>query len=53
MAPGEIFVLWLVEGDNDIIFDLLEPGDDVSSPKELSLRDGGVGQAVVVTDLSP
>jgi hypothetical protein len=52
MTSDEKFVLWL-EGDNAIIFDLSEPGDDVSSTEELSPRDGGVGQAVVVADLSP
>jgi hypothetical protein len=29
-------VLWLKEGDNAIIFDPLEPGDDVSYAEELS-----------------
>jgi hypothetical protein len=53
MVPDEKFVLWLEEGDNTIIFDLLEPGDDVSSVEELSPRDGGVSQAVVMADLSP
>jgi hypothetical protein len=36
MAPSGKFVLSLEEGDNDIIFDLPEPGDDVSSIEELS-----------------
>jgi hypothetical protein len=36
MAPSGKFVLSLEEGDNDIIFDLPEPGDDVSSTEELS-----------------
>jgi hypothetical protein len=36
MAPGEKLVLWLKEGDNAIIFDPPEPGDDVSSAEELS-----------------
>jgi hypothetical protein len=53
MAPDKKFVLWLKEGDNAIIFDLLEPGDDMSSAEELSPRDGGAGQVVVVADLSP
>jgi hypothetical protein len=35
MAPGKKLVLWL-EGDNAIIFDPPEPGDDVSSAEELS-----------------
>jgi hypothetical protein len=52
MAPGEKFVLWLEEGDNAIIFDLPQPGDDVSSMEELSPRDGGAGQGIVVADLS-
>jgi hypothetical protein len=36
MAPGQKFVLWLEEGDS-AIFDLPEPGDDVSSAEEISL----------------
>jgi hypothetical protein len=52
LAPDEKLVLWLEEGDNAIIFDLPEPGDDVSSAEELSL-DGGACQAVVVADFSP
>jgi hypothetical protein len=52
MASGEKLVLWLKEGDNAIIFDPPEPGDDVSSTEELSL-DGDAGQAVIVADLSP
>jgi hypothetical protein len=29
MTPNEELVLWLEEGDNAIIFDPPEPGDDV------------------------
>jgi hypothetical protein len=36
MAPGEKFILWLEEGDNALIFDLPEPGDDVISMEDLS-----------------
>jgi hypothetical protein len=51
IAPLQKFVLWLEEGDDAIIFDPPEPGDEVSS-EQLSL-DGGEGQDVVVADLSP
>jgi hypothetical protein len=53
MTPDKKFILWLEEGDNAIIFDLPELGNDVSSMEELSPRDGGADQAVVVADLSP
>jgi hypothetical protein len=51
--PANFLFFWLEEGDNAIIFDLLEPRDDVSSAEELSPRDGGAGQAVVLAHLSP
>jgi hypothetical protein len=35
MAPTEKLVLWL-KGDNAIIFDPSEPGDDVSYAEDLS-----------------
>jgi hypothetical protein len=51
MIADQNLVLWIEEGDDAIIFDPPEPGDNVSL-EQLSL-DGSERQAVVVADLSP
>jgi hypothetical protein len=53
LAPLQKFFLWLDEGDDAITFHFPEPGGYVSSEEELEEGDGGAGDVVVVSDLSP